>query len=36
MKDKEKVQGLNWLEHEQARVLLYFSTSWCAYVGVIG
>ena len=23
MKDKEKVQGLNWLEHEQASGLLY-------------
>ena len=30
MKDKGNLQGLNWFEHEQPRVLLYFSTTWCA------
>lgn len=30
MKGEINLQGLNWFEHEQTWVLLYFSTSWCA------
>jgi len=30
MKDYATYQGLNWFEHEQPWVLLYFSTTWCA------
>ena len=30
LKEKLTLQGLNWCEHEQAWVLIYFSTSWCA------
>jgi len=30
LKEKFKLQGLNWCEHEQTWVLIYFSTSWCA------
>jgi len=30
MKDYVTHQGLNWFDHEQQWVLLYFSTTWCA------
>lgn len=30
MKDEIKLQDLNWFEYEQSRVLIFFSTSWCA------
>lgn len=30
LKETIKLQGPNWCEHEHTRVLMYFSTSWCA------
>ena len=30
MKDLLIQQGLNWFDHEEPWVLLYFSASWCA------